>query len=120
MAEIQRIQMGDRVATHVRGRAFRYAPQAGKHKSKDRRRICVLSAHASRMLEHWGEYQHCSGAKCTHTHQSREAVAKLVRDGVMRWIGRERNVAGYTYGREWKGVPSGPGGKLAMRTMQLI
>src|SRR5271157_225342 len=120
MADLQRVQTGARIETRVSGRQFRFAPNSQPAHSRERRRICVLSAHSSRMLECWEQEQPCSGPRCTHIHLSRESVARLVRDGVMRWIGRERNVAGYTYGREWKGVPSGPGGKLAMRTMQLV
>jgi len=123
MAQIQRVITGRNVVTVVRGREYRFAPKPRQQQQsapKARRRVCVLNAHASRMMECWGEDQPCHGPKCTHTHQSRAAVEALVRDGVLRWVGRDHNVAAYSYGRTWKGMPSGTGGKLATRTMQLV
>lgn len=117
MAQIQVTQTGDRIETRIRGRVFRYAPVAPR--SKERRRVCVLSAHAARMLECWGEEQPCHGPKCTHGHQSRDEVSKLVRDGILTFVaGSEGNVARYTYGRTWKGVPSG--GPQGAKVMQLV
>lgn len=131
MAHIERVQTGVRVETHIRGRVFRFAPRdKGKAKrsasgdrtvtvrSKERRRVCVLSSHSGRMLEHWGEAQQCFGPKCTHTHQTREHVDRLVAEGVLRYVpGSSNNVAAYSFGREWKGVPSGT---ERMKVMQLV
>jgi len=64
--------------------------------------VCVLSHHHGRLLEFWGQAQACSGPQCQHIHYTRETVDGLVRDGTMRWIGRERNIATYTYGRTWE------------------
>lgn len=50
-------------------------------------------------------------------HQTREAVEGLVRDGILKWVGAGKNVAAYSYGRTWKGVPSGPN---RMKVMQLV
>jgi hypothetical protein len=116
MARVETIQTGDRVETRVYGRVFRYAPSAPR--SKERRRVCVLNQHAGAMLARWGVEQPCHGARCTHTHQSREAVDALVRDGILKYLGRERAVATYVYGRIWKGVPSG--GPMGPKTMQLV
>ena len=118
MATIQTTQTGKAVKTEVRGRVFRYKPVAPK--SKERRRVCVLSSWAGAMLDRWGVDQPCHGPRCTHGHQTRDAVDVLVRDGVLKYIGVGRNVATYSYGRVWRGMPSGPGGKSAMRTMQLV
>jgi hypothetical protein len=38
---------------------------------------------------------------------SRDVVDGLVREGILRYVGTGRAVAGYTYGRTWKGVQSG-------------
>ena len=117
MAQIQVTQTGDRIETRIRGRVFRYAPVAPR--SKERRRVCVLSSWAGAMLERWGVEQPCHGPKCTHGHQSRDEVAKLVRDGILAFVaGSEGNVATYTYGRTWKGIASG--GPLGPKVMQLV
>jgi hypothetical protein len=105
MAQIQTTQTGERIETVTRGRVFRYAPSAPK--SKERRRVCVLSSFAGAMLERWGIDQPCHGPRCTHGHQTRDAVETLVKDGVLRYVGIGRNVAAYSYGRTWKGVVSG-------------
>jgi hypothetical protein len=115
MATIQTTQTGKAVKTEVRGRVFRYAPVA---KSKERRRVCVLSSWAGAMLDRWGIDQPCHGPRCTHGHQTRDAVDVLVRDGVLKYIGVGRNVATYSYGRTWKGVPSG--GPMGPKVMQLV
>jgi len=125
MAHIEHVQTGVRVKTHIRGRVFRFAPKqsSSKHqfgvvKSRERRRVCVLSRQAGQMLEHWQEGQPCFGPKCTHTHQTREQVDALVVEGVLRYVpGSSNNVAAYSFGREWKGVPSGP---ERMKVMQLV
>ena len=116
MAQIHKTQTGDQVKVQVRGRVFRYAPVAPR--SKERRRVCVLSSWSGAMLDRWGINQPCHGPNCTHTHQTREAVDVLVRDGVLRYIGQGRNVASYSYGRTWKGVPSGS--PLGPKVMQLV
>lgn len=120
MAQIQQVQTGARIETHVRGRVFRYAPQLPKGQrpsSKERRRICVLSHHSGRLMEHWGYGEECHGPTCHHTHLTREAVDGLVRDGVLKYIGDGRNVASYTFGRTWKGAPSG---NERVKVMQLV
>jgi hypothetical protein len=120
MAELHTIKTGDQVETRLRGRVFRYAPQLPKGqrpKSKERRRVCVLDAAGARDLSVYGQGQPCHGPRCRHTHQTREVVEKLVRDGIMRWMGQGRNVAGYSYGRTWKGVGSGP---QRVKVMQLV
>jgi hypothetical protein len=104
----------------VRGRIFRRKPRkTARQVSPERRRVCVLDRHHGRLLEHWGEGQPCFGPKCSHKHQTRIEVDKLVREGVLRYVpGSRGNVAAFTYGRIWKGVPSGwPTGP---KVMQLI
>lgn len=124
MAHIEHVQTGVQVKTHIRGRVFRFAPKApsSKHhlvvKSRERRRVCVLSRHDGRMLEHWGEAQVCFGPKCQHTHQTRIEVDRLVAEGILRYVPESsNNVAAYSFGREWKGVPSGT---ERMKVMQLV
>jgi hypothetical protein len=125
IAHIEQVQTGSRIETHIRGRVFRFGRRrlggaAARVASKERRRVCVLSRHAMRMLESWGVSQPCYGPRCDHGHLSRDVVDELVREGILRYIGTGRMVAGYTYGREWRGMPSGPGGKLAVKCMQLV
>ena len=125
MAEIQRVQIGARVETRIRGRVFRFAPKRvdgdrhgdrSRMASKERRRVCVLSRHDGRMLEHWGEGQPCHGARCSHTHMTREAVTAMVTNGILRFVpGSGNNVAAYSYGRSWKAVPS-----AGVKVMQLV
>jgi hypothetical protein len=115
MAKLEVTQTGSRVETRMRGRVFRYAPQAPR--SKERRRVCVLSSWSGAMLEQWGVEQPCHGPKCTHGHQTRDEIEKLVHEGIMRFVGIGRNVATYTYGREWKGVDSG---HTSVKVMQLV
>ena len=126
MAQIERVQTGLRVETHIRGRVFRFAPKAKRSAygdravtvSKERRRVCVLSAHDGRMLEHWDSSQACFGPGCRHVHQTRAEVDKLVAEGILRYLpGSMRNVAAYSFGRTWKGVPSGPS---RVKVMQLV
>ena len=122
MAHIERVQTGLRIETRIRGRVFRFAPKAKRvhvqAKSKERRRVCVLSAYAGRMLEHWETEQACFGPKCTHTHQTRLEVDRMVAEGILRYVpGSERNVAAYSFGRTWKGVPSG---LEKVKVMQLV
>ena len=114
MAKISTIRTGLRVETTIRGRVFRYAPVAPR--SKERRRVCVLSSWSGAMLDRWGIEQPCHGPRCTHSHHTREAVDALVRDGVLKYLGRGRMVATYTYGRTWKGVLSARVAKV----MQLV
>jgi hypothetical protein len=78
----------------------------------------VLSSWAGAMLERWGVNQPCHGPRCTHGHQTREAVEVLVRGGILRYLPNSgRNVAAYTYGRTWKGVESA---HSSVRVMQLV
>ena len=128
MAHFETVKTGDKIETRIRGRSFRFAPQRAKAKglerppaSRERRRVCVLDSHNGRMLECWGVDQPCFGPRCTHRHHTRDEVDKLVKDGILKYVaGSQRNVAVYTYARTWKGMPSGPGGKLAFKCMQLV
>jgi hypothetical protein len=110
MAESHTIQTGKRIETHIKGRVFA-SPQPQFSRVLEKRRVCVLSNHSGRMLQEWGQWHPCFGPGC-HDHQTREAVEVLVRDGVLRWVGKERNVAAFSYGKTWKpkesGGPSGP------------
>ena len=122
IAHIEQIQTGSRIETHIRGRVFRFGRRrlggaAARVASKERRRVCVLSRHAMRMLESWGVSQPCYGPRCDHGHLSRDVVDGLVREGILRYIGTGRMVAGYTYGRTWKGVQSGSNRE---KVMQLV
>lgn len=121
MAEVQVVQLGTKVSTRIRGRVFRFAPKARRkepRKAPERRVVCVLDVHAGRLLEHWSQGQACHGPTCQHRHLTRETVADLVRDGVLRYVPDSgKNVAVYTQGRTWKGVPSGP---MRVKVMQLV
>jgi len=124
MAHIERVQTGQKVETHIRGRVFRFAPKGKRSPHGDRtvtverRRVCVLSTHDGRMLEHWNAAQPCFGPKCQHTHQTRVEVDRLVAEGILRYVpGSSNNVASYSFGRVWKGVPSG---SERMKVMQLV
>jgi len=106
----------------VRGRVMRsqvidHSRRRSLEASKERRRVCVLSARGGNELEHWGMAQPCFGPGCFHTHQTREAIADLVAKGIMKWVGVGKNVAAYTYGRTWKAMPSGP---QREKVMQLV
>ena len=118
MAEIQRLQTGNRTKTHIRGRVFRYAPQkkAKEKRAKELRIVCILNHHDGRLLEHWSVSQPCHGPKCQHAHMTRDTVTALVKDGVLRLVpGSNGNVAAYSYGRTWKAVPSDN-----VKVMQLV
>ena len=121
MAEIQRVQMGARVETRIRGRVFRFAPKAkrtdgARTATREARRVCVLSRHDGRLLEHWDQSQPCHGPRCNHTHMTREAVAAMVKADIMRFLpGSNGNVAAYSYGRTWKALPSDN-----VKVMQLV
>ena len=120
MAQIDTESTSGRVVARVRGRVFRSgsSPQGGQvSASKERRRVCVLSARGGRELEMWEIGQPCYGAGCRHTHQTREAVAQQVREGILRWVGAGKNVAAYSYGRKWVAMPSGP---ARAKVMQLV
>jgi len=74
------------------------------------------------MLDRWGIEQPCHGPRCTHSHHTREAVDALVRDGVLKYLGRGRTVACWTAGtpdrsgiRNWRGKLS-----ATVKTMQLV
>lgn len=117
MAKIEHVQTGLRVETRIRGRVF--APRSKKAKApRERRMVCVLNRHDGRMLEHWDTSQPCFGPQCRHSHQTREEVQRLVADGILRYMpGSNNNVASYSFGRTWKGVPSG---LERMKVMQLV
>ena len=123
MAEINRVVMGRRTVTHIRGRVFRFAPKAKrkgmvKPANAERRVVCVLNSHDTALLEYWQTGQRCHGPLCRHEHLTRESVNALVLDGVLKFIpGSGRNVAGYIYGRTWKPAPSGPERE---KVMQLV
>lgn len=120
MAKIEIELRSGAVRTFVRGRVMRSHERGGAKQypqpaSKERRRVCVLSARGARELEHWGMAQPCYGNGCHHHHQTREEVEKLVREGVMRWVGIGKNVAAYSFARTWQGRTS-----AGMKTMQLV
>lgn len=88
--------------------------------SRERKRICVLDRQSSDAFS-YGYDEPCSGPQCRHRHQAREIVEQMVTSGVLRWLGKGKNVAGYVYGRTWKATPSGPeGGPKPIRVMQLV
>ena len=121
MADFAHVQTNGRVETFGRGRVFAKRTQSDRDQpaSHERRRVCVLSEYSTRLVELWGIRQPCSGPTCDHKHLTREAVNALVGDGILRFVkGSGRNVAGYTYGREWRGVPSG--GPMGPKVMQLV
>ena len=118
MAQIESVTTSGKIVTVVRGRVMRV--QSDRHdapRSKERRRVCVLSARGARELEFYNATQPCFGRGCFHTHQTREAVADMVAKGIMKWVGIGKNVAAYSYGRTWKAMPSGP---QRVKTMQLV
>jgi hypothetical protein len=119
MAKIDVMMTSGRAETYVRGRVMRsQAVEARqKQRSKERRRVCLLSVRGGRELEMWNQNQPCYGAGCTHTHITRDAALSMERDGIIRFLGKGRNVAAYTFGRKWVGAQSGYGGP---RTMQLL
>ncbi len=119
MADFAHVQTNGRVETFGRGRVFAKRKQSDPPASQERRRVCVLSEGSMRLVECWGIRQPCAGPTCDHKHLTREAVNALVGDGILRFVhGSGRNVAGYTYGREWRGVPSG--GPMGPKVMQLV
>lgn len=113
MAEINVLITSGRVVTHIRGRIMQKPVVA----SKERRRICVLTARGGNELEMWAINQPCFGPGCFHTHQTRDAVSALVNDGILKWVGTGRNMAAYSFGRTWKAMPSGPARE---KVMQLV
>lgn len=115
MATVERELHGADVIVRYRGRVMK-VHQKDAQPSKEQRRICVLTIAASYALEHWNIAQPCFG-ECSHTHYTRDLVNSLVRDGALRWVGTGKNIAAWTAGRKWKGVPSGP---ARMRVMQLV
>jgi len=117
MAQIESVTTSGKIVTKVRGRVMRSQDSDRRFLSRERRRVCVLSARGGNELEHWGMAQPCYGPGCFHTHQTREAVADMVSKGIMKWVGIGKNVAAYSYGRTWKAMPSGP---LREKVMQLV
>jgi hypothetical protein len=122
MAHIERVQTGEKVETHIRGRVFRFAPKVKRSRNvsrnKERRMVCVLNRYEGQMLERWSVSQACFGPTCNHTHQTRAQVDELAAEGILRYVpGSSNNVAAYSFGRTWKGVPSGPS---RVKVMQLV
>lgn len=109
MAHITTIQTNGRTDTRVEGRLFRkFARKSPGQRvsAREARRVCVLNRQAGRELEHWGQNQPCFGPKCQHRHHTRDAVLKLIKQGIMKWVGAGENVAAYTDGKEWRPAPS--------------
>lgn len=107
MAEITQTLINGRIATHVRGRVFRFEPRKKAQnlmsaRPKEKRRVCLLSAHDAENLEQWSINQPCFGSGCRHLHLTREAIAEMERAGVIRWIGGGKNVAAYSDGKTWR------------------
>ena len=118
IAHLETEQTSGQLVTYTRGRSFRFASRprhvAARVASKERRRICILSARSGDNLRDYGISEPCHGPSCHHAHYTREAATGLVTSGVLRWIGAGKNVAAYTQGREWVKARSGP-----VFTMQL-
>lgn len=105
MASLVTAENNGHTSTRVQGRVFRkFAKKTPGQKinSKESRRVCVLTTRGGRELEHWSIDQPCYGPGCHHTHQTREEVEKMVRSGMLRWVGKGNNVAAYTEGKEWR------------------
>ena len=104
MAQLQTTQTGFRVITRVQGRVCRReqstAARVGK-KAVERRRVCLLSARDARLLEEYGVSQPCFGLGCHHKHYTRSQVEHMVKDGMLRWVGRSQNVAAWPEDRRW-------------------
>lgn len=105
-----RITNGRQIAV-TRGRVLRDGSFA-----KSRKRVCVLDRQSSERFR-YGYNEACSGPECRHRHMEREIVSQMVKTGILVWLGTGQNVAGYEYGRTWKGVPSG---HARVKVMQLV
>ena len=100
------------MVTFVRGRQYRPTWKKpnlinlARGQAKQRRRICLLSQHAAKMLENWGVSQPCFGEACTHAHFTRDEITKMVAEGDLRWVGIGENVAAWREARELRTVIS--------------
>ena len=110
MAHLQQVQTGLRVITHFQGRVYRQQPgQRREHSTVarirkaavQRRRVCLLSARDSRWLEEYGVAQPCFGPGCTHAHHTRKEIERMVKAGMLRWVGDSRNVATWPEDTRW-------------------
>ncbi len=118
MAEIQTVQSGLRVITHIKGRVYRaqQGQRSNRHQREQnlsartsgrppqRRRICLLSARDARWLMEYGISQPCHGPECLHSHHTRAQIDVLVKSGNLRWVGKGENVACWPDPREWRGM----------------
>jgi hypothetical protein len=108
MAEIQTVQTGFRVETHIRGRIYRPGVQRvqtvrarSQTRAMARRRICLLSARDARWLEEFAVSQPCTGPGCHHSHHTRREVERMVAAGILRWVGKSQNVACWPEDLRW-------------------
>jgi hypothetical protein len=110
MAHLQTVQTGFRVVTVVRGRVYRQQPSQRRQssiatriqpRSIQHRRICLLSARDARWLEEYGTAQPCFGPGCNHAHHTRKEIERMVKAGILRWVGEGQNVATYPEDRRW-------------------
>lgn len=120
MAEINFSSINGRVVTHVRGRVFRFEPRKNRQslvsaRPREKRRVCLLSAHDAANLEQWGINQPCFGRGCRHIHMTRDAISEMERAGVIRWVGAGKNVAAYADGKTWQ-----PRMSAGMTVLQLV
>ena len=125
IAHIETVTTGLRVITHVHGRVYRQQPGQKRKQpeqslnarirgaAKQRRRVCLLSTRDANWLEEYGISQPCFGPQCLHGHHTRKEIERMVKLGMLRWVGdaKAQNVAAYVDPRHWKGVKG---------TMQLV
>lgn len=117
MAHVETVTTGFRVITHVRGRVYRHDGQKRKQPeqslnsrirgaAKQRRRVCLLSTRDAGWLEEYAISQPCFGPGCTHAHHTRKEIERMVKLGMLRWVGdaKAQNVAAFVDPRHWKGV----------------
>lgn len=118
MAILEREQRGQEEIVRIQGRVMKvkHEPKPGEKPPRELRMICVLSGAGARALTELGIAQPCFG-NCYHSHHTRALVERLVRDGLLRWLGKGKNVAAYTGNREWKAMPSGA---LEVKVLQLV
>lgn len=112
MAHIEAQETNGSVVTFVRGRQYRptwkrtpNALERTKTAAK-KKRVCLLSSFAAKMLENWNVPQPCFGEACTHAHFTRDEVSKMVSAGDLRWVGTGENVAAWREARELRTVIS--------------
>ena len=126
MAHIQNVQTGLTVVTHLHGRVYRQQPgRKREHTTASRtqanaiqhRRICLLSARDARWLEEYAISQPCFGGGCGHSHHTRREVERMVKAGILRWVGAGMNVA--TYPEDYRWISRRSGGFAAMQLVDM-